>query len=284
MAKKTEENALIVKDATAGLVLSQDIPDYLTGKESLGLEALSKEDFNIPQLKLLHPINPEIQQYQGVAIAGEFWHTSLVRSLGVRVPCVVTVARKRVILWRPRTDQGGGILAVSNDGINWARGGNTEFIVNLKGVKEPVKWHTRNNVLESGLLNFGTANPLDDDSPPAANQYYEYVLYLPTYDAGSPVVMRFHKTGIQAARDLNAYFLLKRQKSVPIYACCVEWFVGTKPGPQGSYFIPKFEPKGHVDKATFEICKQMHEQYADIELNIEQEADNDNETKGTQAF
>lgn len=273
--KSENKNAVAkVEDVNTSLAL----PDYITGKEPMGLEALSSEDFNIPQLRLLHPINPEVQQYQGSAIPGEYWHTALMKSLGSKIPVVIAVARKRTIVWRPRNDQGGGILAVSNDSVNWDRGGNQEFTIQLKGVKNPVKWSTGANVKSSGLTNFGSSNPDDEQSAPAAVQYYEYIAYLPSseHSGASPVVMRFHKTGLKTARDMNAYFLLQRQRGIPIYACKLELFIGTRPNPEGGeVFVPRFKPDGFVEKSVFEKTQQMHKDYANIELNIEQDSEAD---------
>lgn len=277
-AKTTETtgNELVVQtDAPPPMVVSNTLPAYLTGQESSGLEAFKREDFNIPQVRLLYPVNNEVKQYPGIAIPGEYWHTGLVRSMGNRFNSVICVARKRVILWRPRTDNNGGILASSNDSVNWDRGANTEFTVKLKDVKDPVKWNTGPNVKASGLLHFGSSIPGVEDSKPAAVLYYEYVVYLPEMDGASPVVMRFSKTGVDTAKNLNAYFLLQQQRKVPIYACGVEWFTGTKTGPEGEYFLPRFNPKGYVEKQLFDITHEMHKQYADIELAIEQEPDNE---------
>lgn len=273
-AEKNKSTELVVQ-TSAPLVVSQNLPAYLTGKESSGLQNLTREDFNIPQVRMLYPVNPEVTQFPGVAMPGQYWHTGLVKSLGDKFMSVVCVARKRVILWRPRNDQNGGILASSNDSVHWDRGGNTEFTVNLKGIKTPVKWHTGPNVKASGLLEFGSSNREDENSQPAAMLYYEYVLHLPEIDGASPVVMRFAKTGVQTAKNLNAYFLLQQQRKVPIYACAVEWFAGTKTGPEGEYFLPRFAPKGYVDKQLFDVVHEMHKQYADVELAIDQEADND---------
>ena len=280
MTTETKSTALVIP-TSAPLTVSNQLPAYLTGKEASGLESFSREDFNIPQVRLMHPINPEVTQtFKGLAIPGEYWHTGLVKSLGNEFTSIVTVAKKRIILWRPKNDQGGGILAVSNDSINWARGGNSEFTVNLKGRKEPVKWNTRMNVAQSGLLNFGSSNPDDENSQPAATLYYEYILYLPEHDGGSPVVLRINKTGLSTAKGLNAYFLLQKQLRTPIYTHAIKWFVSSKSGAEGEYFVPQFKPIGYVDETTFRIAQEMNKSYSELDLAIEQEADVNENTHG----
>lgn len=272
------------KNLPATVAYSNALPDYLTGNENSGLEQFNKDDYNIPQVKLMHPISPEVQTYQGKCIPGEYWHTGLMQNLGPKFTSVVCVARKRVVLWRPKTDNGGGILAISNDSLNWDRGANQEFTVNIKGKKTPVVWKTGDNVKASGLLNFGTMDPDNEESAPAAILYYEYIHFLPDFPGASPVVQRIHKTGVKTARDLNAYFLMKRQQRVPIYACAIDWFVDKKPGPEGDYFIPRFTPNGHIDKNMFDITKKMNEQYADLDLAIEQDSDNEVSDKAAPSY
>lgn len=281
-------NDLVVA-ATAALSIIKDVPDYLVGNENTGLEAFNKEDFNIPQLKLIHQMSPEVDTYKGAAIPGEYWHSGLMRSLGPSILSIMVVARKRVVLWRPRNDQGGGILAQSNDGFNWHRGGNSTFTVNLKGVKNPVQWKTGPNVEASGLKEFGTSNPDDPESAPAADLFYEYINYLPEIDNASPCLSRFHKTGLKPAKDLNSYFLYQAtgKSKIPVYACVIKMSVVKKPGPEGDYFVPVFTPSGYADKNTYMITKEMHERYKDVILDIQQEAENDNnaaEANINQAF
>src|SRR5688572_12705714 len=164
---------------SAPLTVSQTLTDFLrdTQKGSTGLEGLTKEDFKIPEIKLMQGQSPEMLAYGDVAKVGEFFHTGMMKSLGKSFRSVVCVVKKRVILWRPKTDQGGGILAISDDSVNWKSGANQTFSVMRKGAKKPVIWKTGPNVIASGLLNFGSADPEDEKSPPAAIEYFEYIHY-----------------------------------------------------------------------------------------------------------
>lgn len=267
----------LVIPTTAPLVLSAELPSYLKGNEATGIEGFGREDFKIPEIKLLQGLSPEVNTYKGIAIPGEYFHTGLMKSLGPSFRSVICVARKRVVLWRPKNDHGGGILALSEDAISWKTGANKEFSVTLRGAKKPVTWKTGANVKASGLLEFGSSDPENERSTPAAIQYYEYIHYLPDYKDASPVVQRLKSTALDNARKLNSYFLLQKK---PVYVHALEWRVEDKKNQEGEWTIPKFFPLGYVDETTFKIVKAMNEQYADIDLSIIQEDDeNDNDSK-----
>lgn len=275
------KNALVVP-TTAPLVLSNELPAYLKGNEASGIENFDKSDFKIPEIKLLQGLSPELLAHKDTAMLGEYFHTGMMKSLGAVFRSVICVARKRVVLFRPKNDQGGGILAVSDDAVNWRMGADKEFSVMLKGAKKPVKWSTKGNVKASGLLEFGTSNPEDETSPPAAVMYYEYIHYLPDYKDASPVVQRIKSTGLDNARKLNSYFLLQKK---PVYVHAIEWSVDQKSNSDGNWTVPKFKPIGYVDETTFNIVKGMNEQYANVDLAIVQEDDgNEVSESGSEKF
>lgn len=277
----SKQSVALVVPTTAPLTISNNLPDYLKGGESSGIENFGREDFKIPEIKLLQGLSPELTAHSGTAKLGEYFHTGLMKSLGPVFTSVVCVARKRIVLWRPKSDQGGGILAMSNDGTNWDMGANKEFSVMLKGAKKPVVWATKDNVMASGLLNFGTSNPEDENSPPAAMAYYEYIHYLPEYEDASPVVQRIKSTGLDNARKLNSYFWLKKK---PIYIHAIQWSVDARSNSDGNWTVPKFKPLGYVDEATFLIAKAMNEQYASIDLAIQQDEDHEASAKNSEKF
>lgn len=281
MANANSKSTALVIPTTAPLALSNELPDYLKGNEASGLEGFGKEDFKIPEIKLLQGLSPEVNTHKGLAIPGEYWHTGLVKSLGPTFRSVVCVARKRVVLWRPKNDQGGGILALSDDAITWRMGANKEFSVMLKGAKKPVIWKTGPNVKASGLCEFGSSDPENENSSPAAILYYEYIHYLPDFKDASPVVQRLKSTALDNAKKLNSYFLLQKK---PVFVHALEWRVEDKKNNDGEWTIPQFRPIGYVDETTFNITKMMNEQYADIDLAIEQEADADAKVQNSEAF
>lgn len=241
------------------------VPDFLKDEKSSGINGLDQSDFRVPRIKLLQPLSPEVRDYPGVAIPNVFWHTGANKSLGAEFECVMLNISKRVILWAPR-DTGGGLLAYSNDSKYWASGGNTEFQVKLKGKKELVTWRTGKDVEASGLMEWGSSDPDDEKSAPAASLVYEYIMFLPGTPELSPCTLSLYRTGVRSAKQLNTSLLMVRK---PPY--CIKVRVGVKMEQSGSdtWSVPAFNLNGYVDKPTYEVTKALSERYEDYKPEIQ---------------
>jgi hypothetical protein len=263
MASKKASQEVAVKENTA--IMEQ--PDYLKGDEKTGTERLGRGDFKIPRIKLLQPLSPEVKSFPGKAIPGEFWHTGANKSIGnefLFVPCVVS---KRVILWRPQNDGDGGILAFSKNAVDWVSGGNKEFEVQIKDGPK-VKWKTGKNVPSSGLLEFGTSNPNNENSAPAANLAYEYMAFLIDHPDLSPVVLGVQRTGIGNAKQLNSHLLMTRR---PTACVAVRCFSDEETKGRLAWHVPNFEPSGYVREDIYKITSKIADQYSDFDVELERE-------------
>lgn len=242
--------------------------DWLPQKPTnQGMEGLGKDDVKTPTIKLLQALSPEIKNYQGIAYPGVFWHTGMNIPLGQEFEFVTALASKRVILFRPREDNGGGILAFSKDGKTWQTGGNTEFRVKIKGVKDPIIWNTGKDVISSRLTDFGTYNPEDHESQPAATISYEYLVYLIKQPELSPVVVRAAKTAVPNAKSFNTSLLTLANAGKPIQSVAVRCTVQEKNGELGDWTVPSFRPIGMVSKEIYTKVKEMSEKYSDYNID-----------------
>ena len=246
------------------------LPDAPSNK---GMEGLGKDDVKTPTIVLLQALSPQIRTFQGVAFPGEFWHTGMNVSLGTSFDFVTALISKRVILWRPREDQGGGILAFSRDGRTWATGGNSEFRVKLKGKKEVTVWKTGKDVLSSRLTDFGTMDPDDNHSPPAAMTSYEYLVYLIKHPELSPVVLRTNKTSLPNGKALNTSLLTLAKANKPIQSVAVRCFVDQKKNDIGEWTIPNFKTIGLVSKSIYQTVVEMADKYGDYNIDYTQDDD-----------
>ena len=243
-------------------------PDYLTGNENTGMGELGQGDYKIPRMLLLQPLSPAVRSFKGEAIPGSFWHNVLNTSLGTSFSFVPIIARKRIIVWRPRGDDDGGILAYSEDGVNWVSGANSTFKIKLKGKAEPVEWRTGKNVLNSGLLNWGTSDPDDMNSAPAATTSYEYLCHLIDRPEASPIVMSLNKTSLPIAKGFNTSLMMTKK---PIYCIKVVCSVEEQTRGKDAWYVPKFKLDGYVDRKTYEMTKHLSEQYQNYKPDVEEE-------------
>ena len=270
---KAPSKAVAKIEESKDLAPMSDAPDYLTGNERTGAEALGKGDFKVPRIKLLQPLSPEVRTFQGKAFAGHFWHTGANKSLGIEFNFVPIIVNKRVVVWRPRDDNNGGILAFSKDGKNWDSGGNSEFTVKLKDVAKPVTWKTGKDVQSSGLLEFGSSNPDVANSSPAATIAYEYLCYLPNDPQLSPVVLGVSKTGTPNARQLNTYFLSINK---PLTCMVIKCFTEEVSKNRNVWTVPKFDPAGWAPREWYHVAQEMQKNYADYETEMVQDEQQEN--------
>ena len=246
---KVENSSLISFDG--------DVPEHLRNETSTGIKGLDSSDFKLPRIKLLQGLSPEVEAFPGKALKNNFWHTGRNMSLGDNFKLVVVNAGKRVLVWSSR-QLNAKLLAFSRDGKTWDYGGNSILEINVKGVATPVKISTGKDVPSSRLLEWGSTNPSDPRSPPAATLIYEYLCYLPDHPELSPVIMGMYRTATDNAKKLNTSLLQMRK---PCYSLIVDCVAEKLTGPEGAWSVPSFKLAGWAPKTTFDLCKSMAEEY-----------------------
>jgi len=258
-------DAIIPFSQTGGFVPTEAVKNH-------GMESLDKDDIKTPRIILLQGLSPQLGTYP-TARKDQFWHTGMNVSLGKEFMFVPLLANKRVILFRPRNDQGGGILAFSKNGKTWDTGANHQFKVMLKGNKEPVIWDTKSNVLSSRLCEFGSSNPDMFNSQPAASLVYEYLVYLPDRPELSPCVLGLSKTAVPNGKSFNTSLMTIVKAGRPIYNVGVRAFTESKKNNDGEWTVPNFELMGWTSQSLYETTKKLVEQYSDYNVDYTQETD-----------
>lgn len=200
-----------VEKTPAGGALA--VPSFMKDAVGRGTENFETGSYEFPRIKLLQGISEELQTYDGVK-SGEFFHTLAESSLGQQVAIVPLHISTRYVLWAPRKPiDAGGILARADDGVHW-NPANAEFTVKVDKRGNTATWNTRNTVAESGLDQWGTFDPSDPKSPPAATQVYMMVVALPDFPDLSPVALLLQRASIKPARALRGKLKFSR---APIY-------------------------------------------------------------------
>lgn len=237
---------------------NSNLPSYLAGHTGgSGLKSMETSDFTIPRIKLLQGISPEVEAFEA-AKAGYFWLNVMDQLLGSTIDIIVCADRKRVLLLPPIGDAR-GILARADDGKNWTPP-DGEWEVKLKNVKKPVVWATKPTVRESGLLEFGSSNPEDPDSNPAATLFYEYLVYLPKYPQFSPVLFSLARSQAKRAKDLNGKIEFR---GAPMQSQIFTATPTNEKGPEGGYFNVAFASNGFADEETYKKCVAITDRFKD---------------------
>lgn len=259
-----------------------NLPAFMRSDAGMGTDAISREDVETPRLKLMQGLSPELQEYNDLK-AGHFFHPSSEMIFDEPFRAVVIYMERQYILWRPRED-GGGILARAADGVHWSPS-QGEFKVKLdrKDGGHEVTWRLAPTVQQSGLANWGTMNPGDNNSPPAATLMFNYLLAFPDYPDLMPAILTFQRTGIRAGRKFNTKLKTVR---TPIFGSVYEFssFVDKNSIGQEFYNI-NVKGAGLVeDEGQYNMYKAMHQQFSAKGLNIkdieglQDEGVGDNET------
>ena len=181
------------------------IPDYMKADigQRYGMESLDHSDMATPRLKVIQGMSTTEKEQFSFLEDGDIFHTAHEMAIPQPFLAVPILIRKRFLLWRPR-DMGGGILARADDAKHWFPP-NATFNVKLDKNEggANVTWKTKPTVKESGLGEWGTSNPIDENSRPAATLTYDVLLAFPEYPEMSPAVLSFQRTGIKPAQKLN---------------------------------------------------------------------------------
>lgn len=249
-----------VATVTNTALVDQEVPDYLKGNENsrLGMEALGQGDYKIPRVLLLQALNPECRAFPGKAIPGYFWHNGANISLGQKINVIPAIVAKKVILFRPRWE-GGGILAMSNDGVKWDNGGNKSFTVKpVDKSEKTVVYNTGRDVASSGLTKWGSGNPEVENSPPAATAIYEYLVYLPDHPELSPCLIGMSKTALPEGRALNTTLMMAKK---PIQSLKLELSAKERTENNNTWYVPVGRRNGYASLQEFNLVTQMASQY-----------------------
>jgi hypothetical protein len=223
------------------------------------------QDMEIPALKLLQGLSPEVKQHHHLR-AGNWYHTILERDLGPVIPKVlIEVVHRSVDLWSPKNVRGvdSRLLARAPDGEKWDRP-NQIFEVLLENGQK-VEWNTRSTVQASGLLNFGSSDPNNPNSVPAANLVYTLIMRIidPT-GIGAPCVYIPSKMARKAIMRLNSRIDARMDTTPPLkqlYSLGVVEKSGRSAGI--SWYEPEFTAAGALqDEELFEKVKAEAARFA----------------------
>lgn len=216
MNAKTTKAVAPVEEKPVALV-SENVPAFLQGSHAPnGSDNFDSDDVVIPRIKLLQGLSSEVETHDA-AKSGEFWHTGLDISLGKEFTFIVADRRKKYLLTAPIAD-GQGVLARADDAKTWNTLG--KWNIKIKDVKQPVTWEITNlDVEESGLTEWGTYNPNNPDSPPAATLFYDYLVFLPDHlDLGPAVISLARSQVRKAKKGLNDKISIHRNNGRPMQA------------------------------------------------------------------
>ena len=235
---------------------------------------LDASDLKPPEVKLLQATSPECAEQPG-AVAGNFWLTGQNLNLGPEILGTPIILRKSYVLWNPTKSIDSKVpLAVASNGIHWDIPNQT-FEVYFPNNRTPYVWKTKRTVAESGLDKFGSSQPDNPRSTPAASMTYQ-MLWAFRLPDGRPQlgVITNSRTGIKPMKELfgmidgkgvDHFFQRYRIQAVRLSVRPGEYFFGYKYFAAG---LVEDESEGDGYKALYERYRK-----AGFSVNMADEAD-----------
>jgi hypothetical protein len=272
--KKKTEVAVVAPTSNAV------VPAYLgTYKGSLGTENIDSGDVAIPRLKIAQSLTQQVKDGEMdegalyLNVTGE-----AIAKPGDKLRIVPIAQGKEYILWRPRQDGGGGVLARAKPALvngekryAWDKKNQT-FDVKVGG-KVPVKWKTRAYIDEDGLAEWGSEIPGEKDSGIAATAHHNYVVALPDHD-NMIVALSLSRSQAKKAKDFNGTL---KMGSTPMFARVFELSTVEEKNAKGPFKNVQIRPAGFVpDQGSFEYYKSLAGSFNDRGFTVDQ-SDEDSE-------
>lgn len=249
------------------------LPSFMQGATD-GKEDIDNADLIIPRVALLQGISPSVMA--GLGENGHFWHTINEMDLGPELEIVPIIYRKQVTLWNP-LHMGGGIIARSSDGKVW----DSDFDVQVAPYKDLPKKLVRYaakrgdsvglpNVPGSGLTAWGSADPENEDSGPAATVSHVFICRALDHMDIGPFAIFLQRSAERVGKELVTK--IKTDKA-PIYGQVLKLTCRTVPNDAGQeYNKPHFAKAGWVqDEATFRALMEEHNVFKTTSFRVNDE-------------
>ena len=257
------------KDKTS---VGNAVPGFMAGYAGQGTEALSQDAIQPPRIKLMQAISPELDEYDGLQ-AGDWLNTVTGTNYGKTVQIIPIYLTEAYFLFSPRVPGvTGGLLARANDGVHWSPA-NRDFEVTLDKKGRKTTWTTRETVSKSGLAAWGTSDPDDENSPPAAQHAINCLLLLADNLNEGPMVLSYMRSALKIGKKFAGNLKLS---STPSFGRVFELSSMKIPGPSGDYLEPRVKAAGFLqDEIMFNAAKELYESARErgVSVDIAEEDD-----------
>lgn len=231
-----------------------------------GFGNVTAKDMIVPRLSLLQGMSPLVQEAPRSYFPGEFYHSVLGEMMGKTLKVVPLQVQRSLELWAPR-DMQIGLLARSTDGINWDKP-HQKFRVIVN--KHEVVWDTKGSVGESGLADWGSSDPNDPKSPPAATLTYRTAFFLLDHKELGPCLMISAKTAARGIQDLITRVQARHLGGTPFHAQQYQLAAIEQVKAGNKWYVPTFRNDGNVaDKELKEHLSQLAKAMATMNIRAE---------------
>lgn len=261
-----------VTKVEAGGALAE-MPDWMKGKQNDVLQGIDQSDMAIPRVALIQSVSDEAQT--GEARPGDYFHTLAREGLGKELRMIPIIVTKAYMLWKPRK-AGGGILARADDGVHW-NPPDAEFSFTLDG--KEYRWKTAPTVAESKLDAWGSFDPSNSQSQPAATKMMNMLCWLPDFPHLSPSVFTFQRSSLKPGKKFLGNLGMSQ---VPGYGRLFKMNSEQATNASGEkYLLPTLVADGFVqDKELFDRLEELNQHFKKVGVKVAEAGLDEEETDG----
>lgn len=247
------------------------LPAYLQDVKVQNDDNFDASDVAIPQIKLLQGTSDQVKNFDN-AKSGNYWHTGMDMPLGDEVTFIVCSRKKKYLLQAPM-DDGQGVLARAEDAKTWDKLGSWDVKIDKKTT---ATWAIEDlDVEKSGLTDWGSSDPDDENSPPAATLFYEYLVIMPDHLDLGPAVISLARSQIKKAKKgLNDKIALHTGNGRPLQALKFKATVVDEKNDSGQdYNNWQFTGLGFASEEEYKTAKDYGEALSDYKVQDEGQQD-----------
>ncbi len=232
-------------------------PAFLKGEKPDGFENMEKGDVQMPRIKLLQALSPEVQEEGSELKAGTMVHSADPSiSFGKEVEFIPLGFFKSRMWWKDQKE-GGGQECVALDGRT-AR--------SPKG--QDAEGKPTQNCAECTFKDWNNEAENDDDKKPKCTSYMNF----PALVNGVPIALSFERTKLEAGRKLLTLAQLLGGGGHAIYAGKYKLKVKQDKNNAGqNYFNFSIESAGYVNEEEYGVCKKLAATFKDRRVQVEVE-------------
>lgn len=250
-----------------------NLPAFMQGDAAsrAGKENIARDDMIVPRVALAQAVSPEVLDAR--CENGNFFHTVAEEDLGEVIDDLVILHHsKRYTLWNPR-HAGGGVLARASDGAHWDQDWEGEVAPYKDQPKKKVRYSVKAGEKvgrDIGLGRWGTMDPENEDSPPAATLTHVLVCVSLSRIGMGPFVVLLQRSAEPVAKMLLSKVNID---PAPIFGQIYTMGSKSQPSPSGEFNQYTFAKNGHVEnEGTYLWAKEQHEAFRALGVKIDENA------------
>jgi len=254
MAKEEPKTSLAVKEAAGQeLELSKEVPAYLMkkdGEAARGFENVRKEDLQLPRLKLLQALSPEVADGKGKA--GDILNSLSDQNYGNELTFIPIISSYSRVYWESK-ERDAEILCSSDDGL-----------VPSPRVENP----PAESCATCPNSKFQKDKKTGKENPPLCTEFYNFPVLV---NGREPAGLAFSRSKINVAKRMMSKAVYAG-KGMDLFGLKFKLRTKSERSSKGDYFNFDIVGLGYASEAEYKEAESFYNSLKNKLVTIHQEA------------